>query len=328
MRKTIRFFGVWMAMVLGVALALPGTAVAKGPQDVKVERREFPVQLSDGHIYTVVGYLYYQGSLKNRPVQILTHGITYNHGYWDLPEINGQEYSYARYMARRHYAVLALDLPGTGESDKPDGDFINLTESVSALHQVVQRLRATAEKNTFETLIYVGHSNGALISTFAQALYGDAQAMVNTGWLNTQHEVEVDPEDIQALLAQGPYIRLPEEMRGDLFYAPGYADPAVIAHDNEVADAVTRGQLIDLLTMLASPELIPTEAITVPVMVQLGDKDPLASSDDAEDEEQKYPNARFVWVDTLDNTGHVFNGHYSRMRSWMAIDAWLRLMLR
>ena len=327
MKRMSRWLGAWMALVLGM-LSLPGSAVAKGPQDVKVERREFPVRLSDGQTYTVVGYLYYQGSLKNRPVQLLTHGITYNHGYWDLPEIDGQEYSYARYMARQHYAVLAVDLPGAGESDRPDGDFINLQESASALHQVAQQLRATAEKGTFETLIYVGHSNGSLISTFAQALYGDAQALVMTGWLNTLHAVPVSADIIGALLQEGPYIRIPGELRSALFYAAAYADPNVIAYDNEVADTVTRGQFVDLLTMLAEPQLIPVEGITVPVLVQLGEQDLVASAVYAPNEAKAYPHSPQVTVDTLPFTGHAVNGHYSRVRSWVGIDAWLRSLSR
>jgi pimeloyl-ACP methyl ester carboxylesterase len=326
MKKSIRLMGAWMALLL--ALALPAMAEARGSRDVKVERREFPVRLANGQRYTVVGYLYYQGSLKNRPVQILTHGITYNHGYWDLPEVDGQDYSYARYMARRHYAVLALDLPGTGESDRLDGDALNLAESASALHQVARHLRATAQKNTFETLLYVGHSNGALINTFAQAQYGDAQAVVNTGWLNTQHEVPVDPELLLSFLNQGPYIRIPGELRGPLFYDAAHADPAVVAYDNAVADTVTRGQFGDLLTMMAYPQLIPAGELRVPVMVQLGDNDLVASASYAEAEATMYPNAPSVWVDTLANTGHVFNGHQGKERGWAAIDQWLRSVVR
>jgi pimeloyl-ACP methyl ester carboxylesterase len=326
--KALKKVGGWLALALWVVFALPGTAEAGAPEDVKVERREFPVRLANGQGYSVVGYLYYQGSLKNRPVQILSHGITYNHGYWDLPEINGQEYSYARYMARQHYAVLALDLPGAGESERVDGDVLNLAESASALHQVAQQLRATAEKNTFETLYYVGHSNGALISTYAQALYGDAQAVVMTGWLNTAHEVPVPAELLLGFLQQGPYIRVPTELRAPLFYEPTNADPAVIAYDNEVADTVTRGQFMDLLTVLAVPRLIPTGAISVPVMVQLGEKDLVALAVYGENEAKAYPNAPQVRVDTLENTGHVFNGHYSRREGWARIDAWLRALSR
>jgi pimeloyl-ACP methyl ester carboxylesterase len=326
--RTLRRVGSWWVLALWAVLALPGVAEARGPRDVKVERREFPVQLSNGQSYSVVGYLYYQGSLKNRPVQLLTHGITYNHEYWDLPEIDGQEYSYARYMARQHYAVLALDLPGAGESERLDGDVLGLAEAASALHQVVQQLRATAEKNTFETLFYVGHSNGALIATYAQALYRDAQAVVMTGWLNTAHEVPVNPELIQGFLEQGPYIRIPGELRGPLFYDSENADPAVIAYDNEAADTVTRGQFVDLLTALGQPESIPTGAISVPVMVQLGENDLMASAAYAQNEAKAYPRSPRVWVDTLGKTGHVFNGHYSRHEGWARIDAWLRSLSR
>jgi len=327
MRTLRRMYG-WVALVVWAIFALPGTAGAVGAEDVKVERLEFPVRLSDGQSYSVVGYLYYQGSLKNRPVQILSHGITYNHGYWDLPEIKGQEYSYARYMARQQYAVLALDLPGAGESERLDGDVLNLAESASALHQVAQQLKATAEKDTFETLYYVGHSNGALISTYAQALYGDAQAVVMTGWLNTAHEVPVSPELLLSFLQQGSYIRIPGELRAPLFYNPTNADPAVIAYDNERADTVTRGQFLDLLTVLAVPELIPTSAISVPVMVQLGENDLVASAAYARNEAKAYPNSPRVSVDTLVKTGHVFNGHFSRNEGWARIDAWLRSLSR
>ncbi|HEX8536737.1 MAG TPA: alpha/beta fold hydrolase, partial [Cystobacter sp.] len=322
MKKTSRWMGAWMALLL--ALALPVTALAKGPRDVKVERREFPVRLANGQRYTVVGYLYYQGSLKNRPVQILTHGITYNHGYWDLPEINRQDYSYARYMARQHFAVLALDLLGTGESDKPQGDFIDLSESASSLHQVVQRLKATAARNTFEKILYVGHSNGALTITYAQAYYRDAQAVVLTGWLNTYHQLPVGDEVFGPLLEQGPYVQIPPALRSGLFYYPPAADPAVIAYDNTHADFVPRGQLSDLFTLLKNPEPIPSEKITVPIMVQLGEFDAVAPAAYAAQEAQAYPRSPLVFVDTIDDLGHATNGHHNRLRSWTMIALWLR----
>jgi pimeloyl-ACP methyl ester carboxylesterase len=231
-------------------------------------------------------------------------------------------------MARQHYAVLALDLPGAGESDRPDGDFIDLQESVSALHQVAQRLRATAEKNTFETLIYVGHSFGALIATFAQAQYRDAQAVVMTGWLNTLHEVPVDPAVLLELAQQGPSITLPDEMRTGLFYDAPHADPAVIAYDNQVADAVPRGQFLDLLTLLGAPESIPVQGITVPILVQLGENDQVASAEYASNEAKAYPRSPLVMVQTLPDTGHAVNGHLTRERSWEGIAAWLRLVTR
>lgn len=329
MKSMVRWMSMWVALVVAGLCLVPGRAAAveaeaEAPRGIKVERRTFPVRLSDGHVYNLVGYLYYQGSLKNKPVQILVHGITYNHGYWDLPEINRQDYSYARYMARQHFAVLALDLLGTGESDKPQGDFIDLSESASSLHQVVQRLKATAARNTFEKILYVGHSNGALTITYAQAYYQDAQAVVLTGWLNTYHPLPVGDEVFGPLLEQGPYVQVPPELRTGLFYDQAHADPAVIAYDNAHADLVPRGQLVDLFTLLQNPEPIPSEKITVPVMVQLGEFDPVAPAAYAAQEAQAYPRSPYVFVDTIDGIGHAVNGHRNRLRSWEMIALWLR----
>jgi pimeloyl-ACP methyl ester carboxylesterase len=329
MKSTVRWMSMWVALMVAGLCLVPGRAAAVEEderQGIKVERRTFPVRLSDGHTYNLVGYLYYQGSLKNKPVQILVHGITYNHGYWDLPEINRQDYSYARFMARQHYAVLALDLLGTGESDKPDGDFLDLSESASSLHQVMQRLKATAARNTFETLIYVGHSNGSLTVTYAQALYRDAKAVVLTGWLNTYHPLPVGEEVLGPLLEQGPYVQVPPELRTGLFYDVAHADPAVIADDNANADFVPRGQLADLFSLLADPRPIPSKNITVPIMVQLGEFDAVAPAAYAAQEARAYPRSPFVFVDAVPNVGHSVNGHRYRMRSWSMIALWLRLV--
>ncbi|WP_434381839.1 alpha/beta hydrolase [Melittangium boletus] len=327
MKKMLGLVGLWLALLLGGGGVAPGVAEAKeDSQGIKVERRTYPVKLSDGKTYQVVGYLYYQGSLKNRPVQVLVHGITYDHAYWDLPDIQGETYSYARFMARQQYAVLALDLPGYGESSRPNGDFLNLAESVSALHQVMVQLRAKAERNTFEKLIYVGHSNGALISTYAQALHRDAQAVVLTGWLNTFHELPVGEEVISPLLQQGPYVTVPAALRTGLFYDVAHANPAVIAYDNAyVADTTPRGQLMDLFTLLADPTPIPTQKLTVPVLVQLGENDAVAPAAFAAQEARAYPRSPFVFVDPIADIGHAFNGHTNRLRSWSMISFWLRL---
>ncbi len=325
MKKSL-FIRSWLALVLGVALCVPVVAGAseERSRDVKVERWVFPVTLSDGSTWPLVGYLYYQGSPENRPVQILTHGITYTHEYWDVPSMGGQHYSYAEYMARRHYAVLALDMLGTGESGRPDGDMLNLEESASALHQVARQLRASGRRDTFQTLIYVGHSNGALISTVAQARYHGADALVNTGWLNAFHALPVAPEVILPLLAY-PYVSIPPELRGALFYDAANADPEAIAYDNAwLADTFTRGQFVDLLSVLEDPSGLPTEDIRVPVLVQLGDNDVLAPAAHAEAEAALYPGAPSTTVQTLANMGHAVNLHYGAREAWERVDAWLR----
>ena len=47
----------------------------------QVDQVSFPVMLSDGNTYHIVGYLYYQGSYHNRTLQVALHGGNYNHTY-------------------------------------------------------------------------------------------------------------------------------------------------------------------------------------------------------------------------------------------------------
>ncbi|HSP81500.1 MAG TPA: alpha/beta fold hydrolase [Myxococcaceae bacterium] len=324
--KKSPFVRSWVALVLGVALCVPGAVGASEERSraVKVERRVFPVTLEDGSTWPLVGYLYYQGSLENRPVQILTHGITYTHTYWDAPSVGGRRYSYAEFMARRRYAVLALDMLGTGESGRPAGDELGLWDSASALHQVTEQLRKSGRHGTFQTIIYVGHSNGALISTVAQGVYHGADALVNTGWLNTFHELPVEDEVIDPLL-EHPYVSIPPELRSALFYDKENADLEVIAYDNAwLADTFSRGQFEDLLDVLEQPCQVPTEEIRVPVLVQLGDNDVLAPAAYAEQEAARYPAAESVTVQTFTGMGHAANLHYGAREMWERVDAWLR----
>src|SRR5690606_8381366 len=135
------FVGMFISFA-GVALAPTASAEHRHhPRDrerpVQVDEVFFPVELSDGNTYEIAGYLYHVGTAARPVIQVAVHGATHYHLYWDPPRINGISYSYARYMAQRGYTVLAIDQLGTGASSQPDGDFVNLDETASALHQVL-----------------------------------------------------------------------------------------------------------------------------------------------------------------------------------------------
>ena len=80
--------------------------------------------------------------------------------------INGQSYSYARFMADEGYALLAIDQLGTGESSKPDGDFVTLDETALSLHQVLTQMRSGNNPlaYAFQQIVLVGHSFGSINS--------------------------------------------------------------------------------------------------------------------------------------------------------------------
>lgn len=334
-------------LALSFAVAVPGSTSASGRRGppVQVRRVVFPVTLSDGNTYDLVAYTYARpGQWHSRIVQILVHGATYDHRYWDVPDIGGVRYSYAREMAERGYVVVAIDQLGAGESDHPDGDFFGLEQAADALHQVAASLRTNRNPlhHRFTKIAYVGHSNGSITSIYAQATYGDADAVVSTGWVHGFRELPVDPSDpLLADVLASPYIVMPGPVRTALFYFPPTSDPAVADYDNAVlSTAMPRRQFLDLLGIHADitsrgPGGMTTatlsQEVTVPVLVQAGDSDfaiaPASVVDDSPREEEFFPNAPSVEVQVLEATGHAFNTHFTNVASWNGIDAWLTATL-
>lgn len=320
--------------LLAAATLAGGDAAAKPGHDsttpaIKVDRLVFPVTLSDGNTYEVVGYLYYKGSYKNRQLQVLVHGTTYTHACWDLPSFNGVDYSYARYMASQKYAVLALDSLGAGESSKPDGDFINLAETADSVHQVLAQLRSPEDAGgpSFDKIALVGHSFGAVINSVVQSTYGDADVLVNTGFAFTPHELPIEPEAIAALLGT-PYISLPPEFRAALFYHAQTADPAVIAHDNaNIADTFTRGQFLDMIAVFSDPNAAGIGEVTSPVLIQLGEYDVLHPATLLAADAALYVNSPQVATAAVPGVGHMLSLHPNAAAGWRQIADWLEVVL-
>lgn len=316
---------------------LPRPASAEIP--VIKSRIDVPVVLSDGRPYTVAGYLYLAPTLtRHRTLQLLVHGATYDHRYWDGPKINGIDYSYARAMARRGHVLFAIDQLGAGASSKPNGDFFGLEEAASALHQVARVMRLLAPGGC-DKLAYVGHSNGAITAIYAQATYGDAAGLVSTGWVHGFRPAPVDPNDpaLQAALAQ-PYVDLRPFRPGLFYYAPGSAsDPEVIAYDTaNLASTMPRRQFLDLIGIqidIASrgpggmTTLTKSQQVRVPVLVQAGDNDVIAPAFAAlapPTERAFYPASPDFELQLLANMGHAVNFHFARQPSWDGIDQWLQ----
>lgn len=300
------------------------SAAAQPGESIKVERLTFPVTLSDGISYDVAGYLYYHGSYRNRTLLLALHGGNYNHKYWDVPTLGGHEYSFARYMAERKYAVLAIDQLGTGESDKPDGDLLTLDQTASAIHQIIGQLRSGEGGRAFERIVLVGHSLGSINAVYEQATYADADALITTGLGHVEHELPIPGYVIKEMLNH-KYFPFPEDLRASLFYyAPG-ADPEVIAYDGEnLADLLPRGQLVTAIFSTFDPLANRVGSVTGPVLVQLGEHDALFPASLAGDEAAFYTSASSVTVQTLPGVGHDVNTHFNNRTSWRLMDEWLR----
>ncbi|MCB0172847.1 MAG: alpha/beta hydrolase [Anaerolineae bacterium] len=311
---------IMFVLVILFSALLPAAALADN--NIVVQQLSFPVTLSDGNTYTIAGYLYYQGSYQNKPLQVLVHGGGYNHLYWDVPSINNNKYSYARYMAEEKYAVLAIDQLGTGQSSKPNGDFVTLAETASAIHQVIGQMRSgnNALGQPFNKIVLVGHSFGSINAITVQATYHDADALVITALGHVPHELPFTNEFL-AELAQYEYFTLPPEVRSAVFYSAPAADPDVIAYDNaNLIDQITRGQLFTTFAAIFNDSVAQ---VSGPVLVQLGQNDALWPASYANGEAAYWTSASSITVQSLPDVGHSFNTHLDNKRGWKQISQWL-----
>lgn len=127
-------------------------------------------------------------------------------------------------MANKGYPVLALDLLGTGASTVPNGDVLNIGQSVLSLFQVLSGLKTQTSllHRPFKRVVLVGHSVGTITSVLTLGTFpGLADLLVATGWSFAPHKVPLDPALIEAaLLGQNPYVRFPDNVRTELFTSP------------------------------------------------------------------------------------------------------------
>src|SRR5215471_15944995 len=166
-----------MESVLVMAAAVSG-AEARPHETVTCRSFTVPVSLAAGQPanFKVSGELCAtEAELDGgATVQLLIHGSTYSHHYWDFGEINGIEYSYARDVAARGFATFALDEVGNGDSSRPPSDQVTIQSAAFVAHQIVKGLRdGSIAGVSFGKVIIVGHSLGSLVVWQEAISYGD-----------------------------------------------------------------------------------------------------------------------------------------------------------
>ncbi len=315
------------ALVLAVLTAvLSGTAHAQSQDRTQVERLTFTVPGPCEPACKVVGYLYHDGTLAGRPLQVLVHGGTYDHQYWDLPEVNGRAYSYARYMVRRQHVVLAIDQLGAGESSQPPGDALTVDVAAAAVDHVVRAMRSgqNALGRSFERIALVGHSLGSNVAIYAQgALHTPVDALVSTGLGHVRHPLPLSQELVDRANSTEYWTMTPAERTAAFFHAPE-VDPDMVAYDNaRFTGLISRGIFRTAMALTFEAEFTKVDAVNVPVLVQLADHDLLFGSAHADGEAALWSAAPEVTVQRLENIGHCYNSHLTRHESWRGIASWL-----
>ena len=128
-----------LLLVLTFAVALVSTPTAKGQKAAAPEGKSHYATLDGNRIH-------YQSYGKGREALVLIHGWTCNLDYWrdQVPD-----------FAKRN-RVVAIDLPGHGQSDKPE-----LAYSMDLFARAVDAVMRDAQ---VERAVLVGHSMGTPIA--------------------------------------------------------------------------------------------------------------------------------------------------------------------
>ncbi len=296
-----------------------------------------------------------EGKSRPRAVQLLVHGITYDHRYWNIADpqdSDGNRYSWEAAAAENGYATAAIDRIGNGDSTHPPSPAVTIDSNAAAVHQVVQALRAgnvagpdgAAE---FEKVVLVGHSYGSMTSFIEASRYQDVDALVLTGVSHNITEVQtptnieskhypavLDPQFQGTVLDPG-YVTSRPGTRYDLFYAPGTdVDPGIVERDEATKGTFSQFEIMNYAIIFRTPL-----DIRAPVFLLNGELDgifcsqaPLDLGAPCNSEEALIANES-PWlgrrVPSIDahitpRTGHDLNAFRSSQESFDAAMEWVQ----
>ena len=268
------------ALATGAALLLALSSAARGEEEVTCRRADLLVALAPGEPaeYSVSGELCATPDevRQGRAVQVLIHGATYSHDYWDFGTVGDVSYSYARDMAASGLATFAFDEIGAGGSSHPASERVTVDVAAYVAHQIVQALRS-GEIGTarFRTVIAVGHALGSVVASDEAIRYADVDGVIVTAAAHSlatiYHDAQpkvfspavTDPRFITTGLDRG-YLTTVPGVRAHWFFA------AFIPEEEAHKDVVPAAELATAARFMSSTA---TRAIHVPVLTIVGGND-------------------------------------------------------
>jgi len=288
-----------------------------------------------------------------RGVQVLVHGITYDQRYWNIadpanPDAN--TYSWEYHANRAGYATVAIDRLGSGRSSHPLSAFVDITSNSTALHNLVQALRAgdvpapSGQRVAFSEVALVGHSGGSLISMIEASRFRDVDAVILTGFshkmninavLNiaaSSYPAVLDAQFAGTLLDPGYQTPRPGTHRS-LFYAPGTdVDSRIIERDEATKGTYTVEEIASLPVVLST-----RLEVDVPVLLVNGTLDGIFCSQSLLDlgtdcssdarvvaqERAYFPDAPSVSSLLVPGLGHDLNAFRQARTAFQGANSWL-----
>jgi len=341
----------WLAalVVATSSLWVTRAAVAKDHPDEllpQCQALQVPVSLTQPAVpgATLYGELCVPANRTPSAVQLLVHGATYNRYYSDWP-YRPNFYSYVGKMTGAGYATFNVERLGYGRSTHPPSASVTLQNGTDALHQVVGLLRSGGiGGHAFSRVIWVGHSLGTLYGWLDASAYpGDVDAFVLTGllhclkpsWLTLAFGDAYSAISDPAFAASGfdaGYLTFLPGTRASLFYWTPTAEPYVIALDERLKDTVSGPEFLAAYPLFdfPTPATAPSQAVSVPTLIVLGQHDRVFCDEDGLvcnqqnvlNEEKPYYSVNFQ-VLIAPETGHDLQLHKTAPATGEEILHWL-----
>jgi pimeloyl-ACP methyl ester carboxylesterase len=329
----------WITAI-GTALAttfVAATSSANPP--VKCERLTFAVAQTPGGPTDniMAAWLCAQGSIENKTVQVLIHGATYDHNYWNFP-FHPETYSYVDYMTQAGYAVLYMDRIGYGESTHPpSGATVTLHTGAFTIHQVVQALRSGSVHTPGfgrlkgDRIELVGFSLGSFIAIIESSNYQDVDGVVLSSYSHTVGSGGIASFGLVIPAFQDPkFVGFPGDYLSEapgareflFFHAPDF-EQTVFDLDNALRQTWTVGELNDIIPSLGEPA-----AMHVPLLVVDGDFDtiscntPCTANNWLATEPSFYPADTCAEVKIIPDAGHSLALHKNARDFFGAAQEW------
>ena len=291
---------------------------------------------------------------QTNTVELLVHGSTYDHDYWDFP-LKPWKYSHVRDALREGYATLNIDRVGTGLSTIPPSTSVTVDGTVDYLHEIAQKLKAgQIGPRSFSKVVYFGSSLTVVYGWLLGQRYpADADGfvfeglvhMTRPGFLGMVLAHHRDPAcGVFPQAIDCGYVTTTPGWRDDFFYHVPGASPDVIAKDEETKSFVSDTLVFESAqytfgpggdpTQQPDPATAPSQGIVKPVLIAFGAHDATACGTPPDGivctntsvhalEAPYFTNAPSLDVYVPANTGHALPLHESGPVTAHVIDAWL-----
>lgn len=331
------------SLLAAILLSIPAWALA-APE---CESMYIDVAMAQGEPATqsIYAELCARGNPSGKPIQILVHGGSYDHRYWDPDFDKKDDHSYVKYITKHGYATLNIDRVGSGRSSRPaDPSTLNFGAAAFTIHQIVQKLRqGTLDSIRFgtiqsNTIVLVGFSFGAMIATVEASTYNDVDALILQSYSHTvgpAGEASFDlayPANLEPRFSgiSDNYMTTLPGVRPDLFfYTPG-TTPFILATDEVWKQTYALAELLDIF-----PSLGASFGVQVPTLLVVGDYDLISceapscsAAGSLNDEWQNFPMAASFDVEIIDGAGHTLNWHKNPKPAFHAMRKWAKRTLR